>query len=176
VSLGSVVGDILAGPAKGLIDSVGSIIDNVSTTDEERAKARLALREVELAFSAKVLEAETAKLQAQASIIQTEAKSESWPARNWRPVAMLVFTYVIAHNLVLSPLFGLPSLPLPESLWDLLQVGMSGYIGARTLEKVTPAVTEAFVAHANARHARVAADAQAGALAGAAAAIAQAQK
>lgn len=165
MSVGSVVGEILAGPAKGLVEAVGGIIDNVSTTDEERAKARLALKQVELDFAAKQLEAETAKLQAQASIIQTEAKSESWAARNWRPVAMLVFTYTIAHNLVLSPLFGLAVLPLPESLWDLLQVGMSGYIGARSLEKITPAVTQAVHAYAQAKTASAAS--MAGILAGA---------
>lgn len=37
----SFLGDILGGGAKGLLDGIGGIIDGVTTTDEERAAARL---------------------------------------------------------------------------------------------------------------------------------------
>lgn len=177
MSLGSVLGDIAGAPLKGLVEAVGGIIDNVSTTDDERAKARLALRQVELDFQAKELEARTALLHEQSAIVQAEVKSESWAARNWRPILMLAFGYVIVHTLVLQPLFGLPPVVLPEHLWTLLQYGMTGYIGGRTLEKVTPVVADAVAAYASAKQAQTAsAAANAGVLAGAVAAAAQARK
>jgi len=43
--------------------------------------------------------------------------------------------YIVAHNYVISPIFGVVSVPVPEPLWDLLKLGVGGYIVGRSAEK-----------------------------------------
>lgn len=69
-------------------------------------------------------------------------ESQSWLARSWRPLTMLTFTYIIAHSFVLAPLFGLEVLPIPPDMWELLKLGMGGYIIGRSAEKIAPAVLQ----------------------------------
>ena len=75
------------------------------------------------------------EIDSQARIISAEAEGKSWLQRNWRPILMLTFTYVIAHNYIIGPLFSLPRLEIPPDMWELLKLGMGGYIIGRTVEK-----------------------------------------
>lgn len=84
-------------------------------------------------------------LGAQADIIKAEASSESWLAANWRPLVMVTFT-----GLIVARWFGwaAPNLSPGEytQLWDIVQVGMGGYVVGRSVEKVVPAIADAVVA------------------------------
>jgi len=76
----------------------------------------------------------------QRDIIVAEAKSQSYLARNWRPIMMLAFVAVIINNYMLAPylkLFGVPFavMEIPPDMWDLLKLGISGYIVERSAEK-----------------------------------------
>lgn len=76
----------------------------------------------------------------QRDIIVAEAKSESYLARNWRPIMMLSFVAVIINNYMLAPylkMFGVPFavMEIPPDMWDLLKLGISGYIVGRSAEK-----------------------------------------
>ena len=86
-------------------------------------------------------------------IVLAEVQSEHWLTRSWRPVLMLIFmSFLLLVGLVL-PLadlvtgYRLPFEPrwqlLPAGFWDFLTVGMGGYIGGRSLEKVTGLVMAA---------------------------------
>lgn len=83
-----------------------------------------------------------AEMQAAASIIVAEAQGESWLQRNWRPVLMLVIVAIVGNNYLLAPyinaLFGnmVPVLELPARLWDLMTLGVGGYIAGRSGEKM----------------------------------------
>ena len=95
----------------------------------------------------KVNEAEAKFVQAQAQIISAEAKSEHWITSAWRPVTMLVFTAIIANNYILVPYvnaFGasVPTLELNDQMWELLKIGIGGYIVGRSAEKVAKTWTE----------------------------------
>ncbi|NRA88920.1 MAG: hypothetical protein HRU28_16375 [Rhizobiales bacterium] len=71
--------------------------------------------------------------------------------RNWRPHLMYMIMGIIVWVGVLVPLieaiftikihvaesFG----SIPEAMWSLLQLGVGGYIGGRTLEKTVKMVT-----------------------------------
>ena len=76
-----------------------------------------------------------------ANIILAEAKSESWLARSWRPLLMMVAIVIIANNYLLVPYanalfdFGI-MLELPDALWTLLTIGVGGYTLGRSGEKV----------------------------------------
>jgi hypothetical protein len=78
----------------------------------------------------------------QSKIIVAEAKSDSWLARNWRPMTMVVFVFIIFNNYVLVPyqhLLGIavPVLAIPPKMWSLLELGLGGYVVSRGIEKVT---------------------------------------
>ena len=89
----------------------------------------------------KLQEAEQATQQLQAKVIATEAGSEHWITSAWRPITMLVFVAIIANNYILVPYFQsfglhIPSLVLNNQMWDLLKIGIGGYIVGRSAEKV----------------------------------------
>jgi hypothetical protein len=80
------------------------------------------------------------------AVVLAEVKSEHWLTRSWRPVLMLsLLAYVLfvglglplvdllaGHAVAFNPRWQI----LPPQFWDFLQVGVGGYIGGRTLEKV----------------------------------------
>ena len=89
----------------------------------------------------KLQEAEQATQQLQAKVVEAEAESPHWITSAWRPITMLVFVAIIANNYILVPYmqaFGLhvPTLVLNNQMWDLLKIGIGGYIVGRSAEKV----------------------------------------
>jgi|DEB0MinimDraft_4_1074332.scaffolds.fasta_scaffold04152_4 hypothetical protein len=121
-----------------IFDSLGEIVaglDELVTSDEERDKIRAEMESVRLALAARVLEMEAELVQRRASIIEAEAKGESWIQRSWRPVTMLTFlVLVVMHHL------GLLEIAITQDMWDLLQVGIGGYVISRGIEKTAPAI------------------------------------
>lgn len=70
-----------------------------------------------------------------ATIIANEARSESWLTRTWRPLVMM-----ICVSMIVAAWFGyIPSHMPPgmvDNLFDLVKIGLGGYIGGRSLEKI----------------------------------------
>ena len=130
--------DILAGPVKGLVGSVGKILDDLTTSGEEKAAAKQQLAELEAATLIQLTEAGQALVEAQRDVIIAEAQGESWLQRTWRPIAMLVLLGLIVWTVVPASVFNLTLQwdAIPDKAWSLLTVGIGGYIGARTVEKV----------------------------------------
>ena len=131
---------ILGGPITELVKGIGGVIDSVSTTSEEKLAAQAKLFELQAAFQAKLLEADASFAAEQAKVVIAETQSESWLTRNWRPILMLTFTYIIAHNFVIAPIFSAPKVDIPPDMWELLKLGIGGYIGGRSLEYVAEQV------------------------------------
>lgn len=85
-----------------------------------------------------------------AGVVMAEVQSEHWLSRNWRPMLMVLlmgFLVVIGLLLPLADLLAGRTIPfaprwhlLPEGFWQFLTVGMGGYIGGRSLEKVAGAI------------------------------------
>jgi hypothetical protein len=136
--------EILSGPVTGLVQEIGSVIDNLHTSDTEKLKAQQALTEITLAFQLKMAEMDTQVIQAQADVIKTEAQGASWLQRNWRPISMLSFVFVILYAFVVVPTFNLTPVTLPENLWTVVQVGFGGYVFGRSAEKIAPHIADAF--------------------------------
>jgi len=93
----------------------------------------------------KLKEAELATEELQAKVIESEAKSEHILTSTWRPVTMLVFVFIIANNYILVPYltaFGLkiPTLTLTADMWELLKIGLGGYVIGRSAEKVAKGI------------------------------------
>lgn len=80
------------------------------------------------------------------SVALAEVQSEHWLTRSWRPILMLILVgflvvvgflipvvdLVAGHPIRFEPRWHL----LPAGFWDFLSIGMGGYIGGRSLEKV----------------------------------------
>lgn len=113
---------------------VGDIIDKVIPDSNARAEAK-----ENLAKMAVTQEGE--ELMNRFGVIQAEAKSEHWIVAAWRPITMLVFVFIIANNYILAPYIALlfsvdVVLELPPQMWDLLKIGLGGYVVGRSTEKV----------------------------------------
>ena len=134
--------NLITGPITGLVKAVGGLIDGVSTTTEEKLSMQAKLNEIQNAFVLQLAVLDTQFATEQAKVVVAEVQSASWLARNWRPILMLTFTYIIAHNYVIAPLFHVTSVPIPVDMWDLLKIGMGGYIVGRSAEKIAPSVAE----------------------------------
>lgn len=69
------------------------------------------------------------------SSIIADAQSESWLARSWRPITMLVFV-----GLTLARYFGYvpPNMGPEEVTWmhNMVEYGILGYGGSRSIEKI----------------------------------------
>ncbi len=118
-------------------DAVKGVTDLVGQFVEDKDKAN----ELETAIKNKLVNLEQEVVKAQRDIIVAEANSQSFIARNWRPIMMLTFVFIIANNYILFPyvqLFGGTALELkiPEAMWGLLKIGVGGYVVGRSGEKM----------------------------------------
>jgi hypothetical protein len=103
-------------------------VDNVHTSDAERLALKEPLLRLQTEILSDMVEVEKTILDAQARVIEAEARSDSFLAKNWRPITMLSFLAMIAWGQ-----FGGP--PVPEQMWPLLQIGLGGYVIGRSVEK-----------------------------------------
>jgi Holin of 3TMs, for gene-transfer release len=86
----------------------------------------------------------------QQNIVLAEIKSSQWLTANWRPILMLVLMgFLVLVGLVIPTLDWIAGHPipyqprwndLPAGFWDFLTVGVGGYIGGRSLEKISTQV------------------------------------
>jgi tRNA threonylcarbamoyladenosine modification (KEOPS) complex Pcc1 subunit len=122
-----------------LIPALAPIIgDVVKSVFPDKDKAR----EVESALIIKLNENATQLHLAAADIIKAEAQSESWLARNWRPMVMVVFA-----GLIVARWFGWAAPNLTEAeylkLWSIVEFGLGGYVVGRSVEKIAPSIADA---------------------------------
>jgi len=109
-------------------------------TPEQKAKLEAGIQAYQLEMNKELNEYSKVIIQEQSKIIQSEANGESPLQRNWRPITMLVFVFIIANNYILFPyisLFGgtAATLNIPPDMWDLLKLGLGGYVVGRSVEK-----------------------------------------
>ena len=121
-------------PVAAILTAGTAIINKLFPDPIERAKAQASL--IELQQRGELKELESAM-----NIIVSEAKSEHWIVSAWRPITMLTFTAIIANNYILYPYLSLfwneaPVLEIPADMWQLLKIGLGGYIVGRSAEKV----------------------------------------
>ena len=80
----------LLGAASPIISAMFKTVDKVVDSKEEKEKIKAKIQE-------QVISGEMKELQSAANIILAETKSESWLARSWRPLLMMVAIIIIAR-------------------------------------------------------------------------------
>lgn len=76
-------------------------------------------------------------LDARARLIAVETTSPSWLQNNWRPMLMIIYMFIILNNYILAPYFKLPPSHLDDHIWNLMEIGITGYVAGRSLEKIS---------------------------------------
>lgn len=122
-------------PLTAALDVGGKLIDRLWPDKAQQDQARLALLEL-------AQKGELAELTGRAEIVKTEAASSHWLAASWRPILMLTFgALIVARWLGWSA----PGISEAEvlKLWDIVELGLGGYVIGRSAEKIIPTAAAA---------------------------------
>lgn len=125
---------ILKGSAKELTTSVGDVVDKLSTSEDEKLKAKKEISQV-------VLENLKDIASFQKEVLITELSGTKLQ-RNWRPIVMLMFAFIVVYVKFIAPLFNLTNVKLEPQFWELLSIGIGGYVIGRSAEKIAKTVTK----------------------------------
>lgn len=109
---------------------IGDIVEKFIPSDDKKSEAKKELTEVVLAAINKSLEL-------QADVLKTEMTG-NWLQKSWRPITMLTFTAII----VFGAFREIPYLESTSPFWQLLELGLGGYVVGRSVEKVAETVTQ----------------------------------
>ncbi len=121
---------IFSAGASQLVDSVGGVIDNLVTTDDERMAAKAKLKQIVLDHEAKMEQNITDRWSA-------DMNSDSWLSKNVRPLVLIFL--VVCTMLMIFIDAGTIAFTVEEKWTDLLQLVLitviGAYFGGRSFEK-----------------------------------------
>ena len=127
----SVLGKIFSGGAAELVKGVGGVLDNLTTSKDEKLDAERKIKELVANYEIEMEKNITSRWEA-------DLKSDSWLSKNVRPV-VLIFLIVCTMLLIFIDA-GAISFNVKDSYVDLLQLVLitviGAYFGGRSLEKV----------------------------------------
>ena len=122
---------LFSGGAADLVKGVGSVIDNLHTSAEEKLEAERKIKELIANYEVEMEKNITARWEA-------DQKSDSWLSKNVRPM-VLIFLIVCTMLLIFIDA-GAIKFNVKDSYVDLLQLVLitviGAYFGGRSLEKV----------------------------------------
>tara|TARA_R100001463_G_scaffold129004_2_gene187702 strand:+ start:362 stop:754 length:393 start_codon:yes stop_codon:yes gene_type:complete len=127
----SILTNLLSGGASDLIKSVGGVVDNLTTSKEEKLEAERKIKELVANYEIEMEKNITSRWEA-------DLKSDSWLSKNVRPMT-LIFLIVCTMLLIFIDA-GAINFNVKDSYVDLLQLVLitviGAYFGGRSLEKV----------------------------------------
>jgi len=125
------INKLLSAGAAGLVKSVGSVLDNLTTSKEEKLAAEHKIKDMIMGYEAEMQKQVTERW-------KMDMNSDSWLSKNIRPL-VLVFL-VVATVLLIFIDGGVISFKVEDKWTDLLQLVLitviGAYFGGRSLEKV----------------------------------------
>ena len=117
--------------AADLVKNVGGVLDNLTTSKEEKLEAERKIKELIANYEVEMEKNITARW-------EVDLKSDSWLSKNVRPL-VLIFLIVCTMLLIFIDA-GALKFNVKDSYIDLLQLVLitviGGYFGGRSLEKV----------------------------------------
>ncbi len=121
---------LLSGGASKLVESVGGVLDNVITTDEEKLEAKRKLKELILSHEAEMQRNVSDRWKA-------DMNSDSWLSKNVRPMVLIFL--IVCTVLMIFIDAGSITFTVEEKWTDLLQLVLitviGAYFGGRSFEK-----------------------------------------
>ena len=114
---------------KGVVSAVGGVIDRLTLPAREKKQLETDLMRIFIEWEKRVMEARAGGL--------TEEARGTWLQRSWRPLVMLTFALIVLAGTFTS----LPMLADTSRFWDLLEIGLGGYVVGRSGEKIVQAFT-----------------------------------
>lgn len=125
-----------------VVAPLAKLIDDVHTSEEEKLAIKAEMFKLQQEITDKVIAYETQLMDNQAKVILAEAGGEGFLQRNWRPMMMVWFAFLLGLYW-----FGFTPPNLTQEtlgqLFTLMQIGIGGYIIGRSGEKIIPQVVEA---------------------------------
>ena len=126
-----ILSKVLSGGAADLIKNVGGVLDNLTTSKDEKLEAERKVKELVANYEIEMEKNITSRWEA-------DAKTDSWLAKNVRPM-VLIFLIVCTMLLIFIDA-GTINFNVKDSYVDLLQLVLitviGAYFGGRSLEKV----------------------------------------
>ena len=135
----STVNPLITQLITGIFKPAAELVDSLHTSEEERLDAKSRLLSVQAAVMDSALDYESKALEAKAQIVNSEANSEHWVTATWRPIVMLIFTGLVVARFLGFQAEGMSQTEY-DQLWMLIQIGIGGYIGTRSIEKIVKEV------------------------------------
>ena len=127
----SILGKVFSAGAGKLVENVGGILDNLTTTKEEKLEAQAKIKDMIMSYEAEMQKQVTERW-------KMDMNSDSWLSKNIRPI-VLVFL-VVATVLLIFIDAGAINFKVQDKWTDLLQLVLitviGAYFGGRSLEKV----------------------------------------
>ena len=127
----SVIAKLLSGGAAKLVESVGGVLDNLTTSKEEKLAAEAKIKDLVMGYEAEMQKQVTERW-------KMDMQSDSWLSKNIRPL-VLVFL-VVSTVLMIFIDAGTINFVVEDKWTDLLQLVLitviGAYFGGRSLEKV----------------------------------------
>lgn len=126
----------------------GPIVGAVTGVINKHLERQMSRDVLQAELEKAVIGAITDVTKTQADVIKAEMQSESWIARNWRPISALGFVSVVLFYSLIVPIvvawFNAPAPRIGDTLLlkviELVTLCLGGYIGLRSLEKIAETV------------------------------------
>ena len=127
----SILSQIFSSGAEGLVEGVGEVIDNLTTSKEEKLAAELKVKELIANYETEIEKNITARW-------EVDMKSDSWLSKNVRPMVLIFL--VICTMLMIFIDAGTINFNVEQKWTDLLQIVLitviGAYFGGRSFEKI----------------------------------------
>ena len=126
----SILNKIFSGGAKDLVEGVGGVLDNLTTSKEEKLEAKRKMQELIADYETKMEQNITDRW-------KSDMNSDSWLSKNVRPL-VLIFLVVCTVIMIFIDA-GTITFEVEDKWTDLLQLVLitviGAYFGGRTMEK-----------------------------------------
>ena len=126
----SILNKIFSGGAKDLVEGVGGVLDNLTTSKEEKLEAKRKMQELIADYETKMEQNITDRW-------KSDMNSDSWLSKNVRPL-VLIFLVVCTVIMIFIDA-GTIAFEVEDKWTDLLQLVLitviGAYFGGRTMEK-----------------------------------------
>ena len=149
-----ILSSIFAGGVDKIVSAVGTVLDNLFTSKEEKSQAELAkltlLLQAEQMKNQMSVELEKAYIEDQKSLreqVTSEIQSQDWFVRRARPAVMWVGTLMVVWDYMLNPMIQtvwhlwkqtpvvIVPIEIPTEFWAIWATLMGGIAILRTIDK-----------------------------------------